>query len=186
MTRDPDSGSGRAHRDYAGRSITSPGPGRDLDATDDDAAPDSGRFGREFTPVDALGVRIASLEAVAIRHDAQLAESATVQASREWQQMRTDVDQALADARLCREQQERAQRWAPVVKWVKGIGAGGVVTALVWAVVKIGDNGAAREAAARDAQIMRTLVDDVRDLQIEAAADHALLLQHLNSRPGTP
>ena len=183
MTRDPDSGSGRAHRDYAGRSIPSPGPGRDLDATDDDAAPDSGRFGREFTPVDALGVRIASLEAVAIRHDAQLAESATVQASREWQQMRTDVDRALADARLCREQQERAQRWAPAVRWIKGIGGGAVLTALVWAVTQIGAHGRSARDAEIQAETIRRLVDDVRRIQLEYAADHALLLQHL--RPGS-
>lgn len=166
------------HTDYAGRSVTS--PGRDLDATDDDA-PDSGsgRFGREFTPVDALGVRLAAVEAATIRHDAQLAEASTAAASREWQQMRADIEQAKADARLCREQQERSQRWAPVVKWAKGIGGGAVVTALVWAVTQIGAHGRSTRDAEIQADTIRTLVRDVRQMQLDFAADHALLFQHL-------
>lgn len=172
----------RRHTDYAGRSVTS--PGRDLDTTDDDA-PDSGsgRFGREFTPVDALGVRLASVEAEVIRHGAQIAEAAALPTSREWAQMRADVDAARADARLCREQQERSAKWAPVIAWAKRITGGAVVTALLLAVNALSNRGRSQ----RDAELMieqvRSMAVDLRKLQDAVIVDHAILDQHLRTHP---
>lgn len=187
MTRDPDSGSGRppGHRDWS-RVPTRPGPHVDpLDATEDDP-PDSGsgRFGRELTPVEhAHEIRLARVEAATVRIETAY-EGRGALPDTEWAR-RADarIDDVAARIKVCEDERDRRTRWAPVIKWAKGVGAGGVVTALVWAVVKIGDAGAAREGAARDAQIMRALVDDVRQMQLDFAADHALLYQHL--RPGT-
>ena len=178
MTREPDSNRPRpVHRDYAGREPTRPGPHvDDLEATDDERS-----FPREFTFVDAITIRVATLEAESQRHAALLAETSTAAASREWTQMRADVAQAKADAALCRAAEDRRLKWARPAVILKWIGGGGITGALVWAVVAIGDAGAARRDAEIQREAVRRLVEEFRQLREAWIADHALLEMHLRS-----
>lgn len=167
------------HTDYAGRSVTS--PGRDLDATDDDA-PDSGsgRFGRELTPVEhSHEIRLARVEAATVRIETSY-EARGAMPDTAWA-MRVDsrFDDLAARVKVCEDERDRRNRWAPVVKWAKGIGGGAVVTALVWAVMQIGAHGRSQRDSEIQADTIRTLVRDVRQMQLDFAADHALLFQHL-------
>ena len=180
MTRDPDSNRPRpVHRDYAGRESTRPGPHvDDLEATDDERS-----FPREFTPVDAITIRVATLEAESQRHAALLAETSTAAASREWTQMRADVAQAKADAALCRAAEDRRIKWARPLVVFRWVGGSSVFAALVWAVVAIGDAGAARRDAEIQRAEVRRLVDELKGLREAWIADHALLDLHLRNHP---
>lgn len=182
MTRDPDSNRPRpVHRDYAGRESTRPGPHvDDLDATEDE------QFRREFTPVDALDVRLSRVEVRTVEIESTLARRSELPDT-EWAQRH---DATVADLKrrvaVCEEEREARTRWAPIIKWAKGIGAGGAVAVVLWAGKQVADSGAAAESSRRDRESLRTVVKDVRDLQLEFAADHArllILLDRLGVKP---
>ncbi len=72
------------------------------------------------------------------------------------------------------------------MKWAKGIGGGAIFAGLLWASAQLSDSGAAAEAARRDRESLRGVVEDVRRLQLESAADHARLLILLDRLGVTP
>jgi len=167
------------HRDFAGREITRPGPHVDpLDATEDD-------FPGPLTPVEHLQHEVAQVKAAVIDHGATLAERYTMPHAEAWKRLEDRIAASEDRLKVCELERERRGRWTLILKWVKGIGAGGLAAALVWAVTMIGDAGAAREAAARDKATARQVHDDVRTLREQFAADHALL-QLLVSRFAPP
>lgn len=209
MTRDPpDSGSGRVrgrlidppsprYADHT-RTPTRPGPHvvPGLDDTEDD-------FPGPLTPVEHLISRVGKVEEVVADHAATIAERHEMPSSEAWQRLEDTVYaiRSAADrntrelsvevvrlgerVKICEDEREKRGRWALLLKIAKGIGVGGLGTALVWAVVSIGDAGAAREAAARDKATAREVFQDVRALREQFAADHALL-QLLVSRFAPP
>jgi hypothetical protein len=182
------------HRDFAGRETTRPGPHvDDLSVTVDetDAPPDSGSgrvrdFGRELTPVDHHEIRLGRVEAALVRLETERAQEAHLPDT-EWA---AKIDGRIADlarrVEVCEREREARTRWAPVIKWARGIGGGGVLGALLWASAQLADSGAAAEAARRDRESLRGVVEDVRRLQLESAADHARLLILLDRLGVTP
>jgi hypothetical protein len=182
------------HRDFAGRETTRPGPHvDDLAATVDetDAPPDSGSgrvrdFGRELTPVDHHEIRLGRVEASLVRLETERAQGDHLPDT-EWA---AKIDGRIADlarrVEVCEREREARTRWAPVIKWARGIGGGGVLGALLWASAQLADSGAAAEAARRDRESLRGVVEDVRRLQLESAADHARLLILLDRLGVTP
>jgi hypothetical protein len=177
--RDPPSG--RFTRDEKSRAEARAREQAEMDRTDD-----------ERTPVEHLIDRVATVEAVVVDHGATLAERYEMPHAEAWQRLeariaeaRAIADAAAARVKICDHDRERRGRWMSILKWAKGLAAGGVVGALVWAVTMIGDAGAAREAAARDKAEARRVFDDVRNLREQFAADHALL-QLLVSRFAPP
>jgi hypothetical protein len=185
------------HRDFAGREITKPGPHVDpLGATEDD-------FPGPLTPVEHLQHEVAQVKAAVIDQGATLAERYTLPHTEAWQRLVADIaearaiaEAAAARAKICDLDRERRGKLAVVWKWAKGLGLGGIGTALVWAVVMIGDAGANREAARADKAAARKVIDDLdllrvqvdnqfSDLREKFAADHALL-QLLVSRFAPP
>ena len=185
MTRDPDSGRPRpVHRDFTGREATRPGPHvEDLEATDDERpAP----FVRECTPVDALDVRLSRVEVRTVEIESALSRRSELPDT-EWA-LRHDATVADLGRRVavCEEERAARTRWAPVIKWAKGIGAGSAVAVVLWAGKQVADSGAAAESSRRDRESLRAVVDDVRKLQLEFAADHArlqILLEKLGVKP---
>lgn len=172
MSREPpDSGKGR-HRDYSGREVTRPGVHvQTLDDTVD-----------ELTPVEHLAGKVATVEGVTADLAMTLAERYEMPSTEAWSRLvermnAADRDRTAMSARVevCEAERAHRAKWARVWTWAKGVGGGGVVAALVWAVTAVGDAGASREAAARDAAIQRQLVDDVRALREATAADRALI-----------
>jgi hypothetical protein len=182
------------HRDFAGRETTRPGPHvDDLAATVDetDGPPDSGSgrvrdFGRELTPVDHHEIRLGRVEASLVRLETERAQGDHLPDT-EWA---AKIDGRIADlarrVEVCEREREARTRWAPVIKWARGIGGGGVLGALLWASAQLADSGAAAEAARRDRESLRGVVEDVRRLQLESAADHARLLILLDRLGVTP
>lgn len=173
------------HRDFAGRETTRPGPHvDDVSAAIDeaDAPPDSGSgrvrdFARDLTPVElATDIRLARVEAAVIGLEARAGERDGLPDT-EWARK---IDVRLTDlarrVEVCEREREARTRWAPVIKWARGIGGGGVLGALLWASAQLADSGAAAEAARRDRESLRNVVEDVRRLQLDYAADHARLL----------
>lgn len=168
MTRDPDSGKGR-HRDYAGREVTRPGPHVPaLDDTIDD-------FPGGATPVDQLRSRVDRVAEVVADHAAVIAERHDMPSSEAWARLEARLDDMAARVAVCEDERKAWARWARVWTWAKGIGAGGVLAALTWAVVQIGNAGADRERSRARAAAHDQLVVDVRLLREAFAADHALL-----------
>lgn len=182
------------HRDFAGRETTRPGPHvDDLSVTVDetDAPPDSGSgrvrdFGRELTPVDHHEIRLGRVEASLVRLETERAQGDHLPDT-EWARK---IDGRIADlarrVEVCEREREARTRWAPVIKWARGLGGGGVLGALLWASAQLADSGAAAEAARRDRESLRNVVEDVRRLQLESAADHARLLILLDRLGVTP
>jgi hypothetical protein len=182
------------HRDFAGRETTRPGPHvDDLSVTVDetDAPPDSGSgrvrdFGRELTPVDHHEIRLGRVEASLVRLETERAQGDHLPDT-EWA---AKIDGRIADlarrVEVCEREREARNRWAPVIKWARGIGGGGVLGALLWASAQLADSGAAAEAARRDRESLRNVVEDVRRLQLDYAADHARLLILLDRLGVTP
>lgn len=174
------------HRDF-GRETTRPGPRvDDLAATVDetDGPPDSGS-GR-LTPVDHHEIRLGRVEALASRLEIDNARRDNLPDT-EWA---AKIDGRIADlarrVEVCEREREARNRWAPVIKWARGIGGGGVLGALLWASAQLADSGAAAEAARRDRESLRNVVEDVRRLQLDYAADHARLLILLDRLGVTP
>lgn len=184
MTRDPDSNRPRpVHRDYAGREPTRPGPHvDDLDATTEDAAPDSGAFRREMTPVEhSHEIRLSRVEVRTVEIESALARRSELPDT-EWAKRHDAIVAGLADrVAVCEREREARSRWAAVIKWAKGIGSGGVLAALVWAVSALGDRGKSQRDAEIQRETVRRLVDDMTRLREAWIADHALLEQHLRS-----
>jgi hypothetical protein len=182
------------HRDFAGRETTRPGPHvDDLAATVDetDGPPDSGSgrvrdFARELTPVDHHEIRLGRVEASLVRLETERAQGDHLPDT-EWA---AKIDGRIADlarrVEVCEREREARTRWAPVIKWARGIGGGGVLGALLWASAQLADSGAAAEAARRDRESLRNVVEDVRRLQLDYAADHARLLILLDRLGVTP
>lgn len=179
--KDPPSGKWRhaaagQHVDWAGREVSRPGaPVDELAATHDD-------FRDEPTPIrefHRLEQRVANVEAVAIEARLRV-EQADSLPSTEWAQ------RIEARVKVCEDERADRAKWAWIWKWAKGIGTGGVLTALAWAVMTIGNQGAARESARRDADILHRLIDDVRALRESTAADHALIQVLLSTLRSTP
>jgi len=165
------------HRDFTCRETTRPGPHvDDLSVTVDetDGPPDSGS-GR-LTPVDHHEIRLGRVEASLVRLETERAQEAHLPDT-EWA---AKIDGRIADlarrVEVCEREREARNRWAPVIKWARGIGGGGVLGALLWASAQLADSGAAAEAARRDRESLRNVVEDVRRLQLDYAADHARLL----------
>ena len=180
----PDSNRPRpVHRDFAGREVTRPGPHvDDLDATAEDGAPDSGTFRRELTPVEsAHDVRLARVEAATTRIEMALAQGHDLPDT-EWARRHDVTVAGLADrVAVCEREREARGKWTVVIKWAKGIGSGGVLAALLWAITALGDRGKAQRDAEIQRETVRRLVDDVTRLREAWIADHALLEQHLRS-----
>ena len=152
------------HRDFAGREITKPGPHVDpLDKTEDD-------FPGPLTPVEHLQHEVAQVKAAVIDHGATLAERYTLPHTEAWQRLEDRIAKAEARVEVCEIEREKRGRWTLILKWLKGIGAGGVVMTLVWAVTMIGDAGAAREASKRDKATAERVIEDVRGLRESFAA----------------
>ena len=183
------------HHDFAGRETTRPGAHvDDLAATVDeaDAPPDSGSgrvrdFARELTPVEhSHEIRLGRVEALASRLEIDNARRDNLPDT-EWA---AKIDGRIADlarrVEVCEREREARTKWAPVVKWARGLGGGGVLGALLWASAQLADSGAAAEAARRDRESLRGVVEDVRRLQLESAADHARLLILLDRLGVTP
>lgn len=182
------------HRDFACRETTSPGPHvDDLAATVDetDGPPDSGSgrvrdFARELTPVDHHEIRLGRVEASLVRLETERAQADHLPDT-EWA---AKIDGRIADlarrVEVCEREREARTKWAPVIKWARGLGGGGVLGALLWASAQLADSGAAAEAARRDRESLRGVVEDVRRLQLESAADHARLLILLDRLGVTP
>lgn len=168
MTREPpDSGRGRLpHQDWSGREITRPGVHVEP---------------REKpTPVDELRVRVGATESAVADHAATIAERYSMPSTEAWRRLEKRVA-------VCETERAARARWAKVWTWARGIGAGGVFAVLVWAVTAVGDAGASRERAARDAAALREVIDDVRVLRESTAADHALIQVLLSTlRSHTP
>ena len=178
--RDPDSGRPRpVHRDFTGREATRPGPHvEDLEATDDERpAP----FVRECTPVDALDVRLSRVEVRTVEIESALSRRSELPDT-EWA-LRHDATVADLGRRVavCEREREARSRWAAAIKWAKGIGSGGVLAALVWAITALGDRGKSQRDAEIQRETVRRLVDDMTRLREAWIADHALLEQHLRS-----
>ncbi len=182
------------HRDFACRETTRPGLHvDDLAATVDetDGPPDSGSgrvrdFGRELTPVDHHEIRLGRVEASLVRLETERAQADHLPDT-EWA---AKIDGRIADlarrVEVCEREREARTKWAPVVKWARGLGGGGVLGALLWASAQLADSGAAAEAARRDRESLRNIVEDVRRLQLDYAADHARLLILLDRLGVTP
>lgn len=182
------------HHDFAGRETTRPGLHvDDLAATVDetDGPPDSGSgrvrdFGRELKPVDHHEIRLCRVEASLVRLETERAQE-THLPDTEWA---AKIDGRIADlarrVEVCEREREARTKWAPVIKWARGLGGGGVLGALLWASAQLADSGAAAEAARRDRESLRSVVEDVRRLQLESAADHARLLILLDRLGVTP
>lgn len=175
------------HRDFAGRETTRPGTHvDDLAATVDetDGPPDSGS-GR-LTPVDHHEIRLGRVEASLVRLETERAQGDHLPDT-EWARR---IDGRIADlarrVEVCEREREARNRWAPVIKWAKGIGGGAIFAGLLWAAAQLADSGAAAEAARRDRESLRGVVEDVRRLQLESAADHARLLILLDRLGVTP
>ena len=191
MTRDPDSGKGRRdrqHQDWSGKDPTRPGPHAPaLDDTIDD-------FPGGATQVDQLRSRVDRVAEVVADHAMVIAERHEMPSSEAWSRLEARLDDMAARVAVC-EDERKARAWRTKVwTWAKGIGGGGILTALIWAVVQIGNAGADRERAKARAALLDRLVDDVkeiREVDLDAirdeirnetrtlresfAADHALL-----------
>lgn len=176
------------HRDFAGRETTRPGPHvDDLAATVDetDGPPDSGS-GRVLTPVDHHEIRLGRVEAALVRLETERAQEAHLPDT-EWA---ARIDGRIADlarrVEVCEREREARTKWAPLIRWAKGIGGGAIFAGLLWASAQLSDSGAAAEAARRDRESLRNVVEDVRRLQLDYAADHARLLILLDRLGVTP
>jgi hypothetical protein len=99
-----------------------------------------------------------------------LAERYTLPHTEAWQRLEDRIAKAEARVEVCEIEREKRGRWTLILKWLKGIGAGGVVMTLVWAVTMIGDAGAAREASKRDKATAERVIEDVRGLRESFAA----------------
>ena len=182
------------HRDFAGRETTRPGPHvDDLSVTVDetDGPPDSGSgrvrdFGRELTPVDHHEIRLGRVEASLVRLETERAQEAHLPDTEWARKIDGRIDDLGRRVEVCEREREARTRWAPVVKWAKGIGGGAIFAGLLWAAAQLADSGAAAEAARRDRESLRGVVEDVRRLQLDYAADHARLLILLDRLGVTP
>lgn len=126
----------------------------------------------ELTPVEHLIDRVREVEAVVVDHASTLAERYEMPHAEAWQRLEARIAAAEARVKVCEDERESRSRWARVARWAKGLGAGSVLAALVWAVTMIGDAGAAREAAARDKAAAARVIEDVRGLrELFAALD---------------
>ena len=152
------------YQDYAGRETTRPGPHVDpLDATEDG-------FPGPLTPVEHLQHEVAQVRAAVIDHGATLAERYALPHTEAWRRLEADLAAVAERVKVCEVEREKRGRWTLIVKWAKGVGAGSVVMALVWAVAMIGDAGAAREASKRDKATAERVIEDVRGLRESFAA----------------
>lgn len=174
MTRDPDSGRGRLpHQDWSGRGeITRPGVHVER---------------KEPSPVDELRERVNAVGGVVADHAATIAERYSMPSTEAWRRLVARQDAIDARVAVCEDERKARARWAKIWTWAKGLGGGGVFAVLVWAVVQIGNAGAARERAAADAAALREVINDVRVLRESTAADHALIQVLLSTlRSHTP
>ena len=161
----PDSGKGRAPR--VPRARTDAG---ELDRTID-----------ELTPVEHLISRVAAVESVVVDQAATIAERHEMPSSEAWQRLEDRVGAMDARVKVCETEREHRGKWAKIVRGLLASLGAGAVAALSWAVVKIGDAGEERADAKRRADDLRGVIETVRALQLQMAADHALLIQHLNA-----
>ncbi len=135
----------------------------------------------ELTPVEHLISRVAAVEEVAADHAATLAERHEMPSTEAWHRLEARVGAMDARVKVCETEREHRGRWAKILRGLLASLGAGAVAALSWAVVKIGDAGEERADAKRRADDLRGVVEAVRALQLQYAADHALLLQHLNA-----
>lgn len=161
--RDPDSGKGRVPR--SPRARTDAG---ELDRTID-----------ELTPVEHLISRVAAVESVVVDQAATIAERHEMPSTEAWARLEDRIGKAEARVKVCEDEREHRGRWAKILRGLLASLGAGAVAALSWAVVKIGDAGEERADAKRRADDLRGVVEAVRKMQLDFAADHALLLQHL-------
>lgn len=171
MTRDPDSGKGR-HTDYTRREVTRPGPhvSPSLDDTADESSFPGGK-----TPVEHLRARVDQVAEVVADHAAVIAERHDMPSSEAWARLVSRLDEMATRVAVCEDERKARAKWARIWTWAKGLGAGGVLAALTWAVVQIGNAGADRERTRARTAAHDQLVVDVRLLREAYAADHALL-----------
>ncbi len=161
----PDSGKGRAPRPPRARTDAG-----ELDRTID-----------ELTPVEHLISRVAAVESVVVDQAATIAERHEMPSTEAWHRLEERIGKAEARVKVCEDEREHRGRWAKILRGLLASLGAGAVAALSWAVVKIGDAGEERADAKRRADDLRGVVEAVRALQLQYAADHALLLQHLNA-----
>ena len=161
----PDSGKGRVPRSPRARSDAGAG---ELDRTFD-----------ELTPVEHLISRVAAVESVVVDQAATIAERHEMPSTEAWQRLEAKVGAMDARVKVCETEREHRGKWAKVVRGLLASLGAAAVSALAWAVVKIGDAGEERADAKRRADDLRGVVEAVRKMQLDFAADHALLLQHL-------
>jgi hypothetical protein len=162
--RDPDSGRGRAPR--TPRARTDAG---ELDRTID-----------ELTPVEHLISRVAAVESVVVDQAATIAERHEMPSTEAWHRLEDRIGKAEARVSVCETEREHRGKWTKIVRGVLASLGAAAVSALAWAVVKIGDAGEERADAKRRADDLRGAIEAVRALQLQMAADHALLIQHLS------
>ena len=135
----------------------------------------------ELTPVEHLISRVAAVEEVAADHAATLAERHEMPSTEAWAKLEARQTATEARVKVCEDERAARSRWAKVVRGLLASLGAAAVSALAWAVVKIGDAGEERAAAKRRADDLRGVIETVRALQLQMAADHALLIQHLNA-----
>lgn len=138
----------------------------------------------EPTPVEHLISRVAAVESVVVDQAATIAERHEMPSTEAWARLEDRIGRAEARVKVCEDERDRRSRWAKVVRGLLASVGAGAVAALSWAVVKIGDAGEERADAKRRADDLRGVIETVRALQLQYAADHALLIQHL-SQPRT-
>ncbi len=152
--------------------------------------PDSGRGGvrrppslgdtiDELTIVEHLISRVAAVEEVAADHAATLAERHEMPSTEAWSRLEARQTATEARVKVCEDERAARSRWGKLLRGLLASLGAGAVAALSWAVVKIGDAGEERADAKRRADDLRGVVEAVRKMQLDFAADHALLLQHL-------
>lgn len=135
----------------------------------------------EPTPVEHLISRVAAVEEVAADHAATLAERHEMPSTEAWAKLEARQTATEARVKVCEDERAARSRWAKVVRGLLASLGAAAVSALAWAVVKIGDAGEERADAKRRADDLRGVIETVRALQLQMAADHALLIQHLNA-----
>ena len=157
----PDSGRGKARA-----------PSLD-DTLDDDPA--------NRTPVEHLIDRVVGVEAVVV-----IAERWTLPDTEAWHRLEDAIADVAKRVKICEAERESRGRWAKILRGVLASLGAAAVSALAWAVVKIGDAGEERAESARRASDLRDVIQAVRDIQLQFAADHARLTDHLSTAPRTP